>query len=108
MIFAFAAAILFSVWIAAWGAAKLAKDHPLLAGFFASSGVRMVAPFIIVLVVVVGHGRIAPIESVYYVVPLYLCMLTADVFIWVREIRKRGPAEAHINAKSSTAYGEVT
>jgi hypothetical protein len=83
----FAIATVASVWLTAWGAAKLSHRHELVARLFASSGVRMVAPLIIAITVVLSHGRIAPIESVYYVLPLYLCMLVIDVMAWVREAK---------------------
>ena len=87
---AFAAAIILSIWVAAWGASALSHNHPVVAGLFASSGVRMIAPLAIALAVVVGRGQVVPVESVYYLVPLYLCMLAADVAVWVRETPKPG------------------
>ncbi len=89
------------------GAAQLAQNHPLLASLFASSGVRMVAPLVIVLVVAIGRGRIAPIESVYYVVPLYLCMLAADVFVWVREAQALSSSTGAVSSAATLASGEV-
>jgi len=99
---AFVAAIVISVLMAAWGATQLSHRHPLLAGLFASSGIRMVAPFGIALVVVLCRGSIVPIETVYYVVPLYLSMLLADVVVWVRE------AKAHSIAADSRSKPEIT
>jgi len=107
IIAAFAGSIIVSVWVAAWGAARLAQSHPLLASLFASSGVRMIAPFAIALAVAIGHGRIAPIESIYYVVPLYLCMLVADVFVWVREARALDSSTGAASLVASLASGEV-
>lgn len=104
---AFAASIVVSVWGTSFGANRLAESHPQLASLFASSGVRMVAPLIIALVVIVGRDQIAPIETVYYVVPLYLCMLVADVFVWVREARTIGRVIGLPEATESFARGEV-
>lgn len=87
---AFALATVLSVWVTALGAMALAAKYPALSALFASSGVRMVAPLVIALVIVVGNGRLAPVETVYYVIPLYLCMLVADVAVWVRENRNNG------------------
>jgi hypothetical protein len=103
----FAVGIVFSVWIAEWGATKLAKNHPLLAGLFASSGVRMVAPLVIVLIVVLGRGKIGPIGSVYYAVPLYLCMLGGDVFFRVREARAFGSGVARGSASRDITREEA-
>ena len=102
---AFVAAIVVSVLVAAWGATQLSHRHPLLAGLFASSGIRMVAPFGIALVVVLGRGSIVPIETVYYVVPLYLSMLLADVMVWVREAKTHSIA-ADARAKPTITTGE--
>jgi hypothetical protein len=67
----------------------------------------MVAPLVIALVVVIGRGRIAPIGTIYYVVPLYLCMLMADVFVWVREARALDSSTGQASASASLASGEV-
>jgi hypothetical protein len=103
----FAAAIVASVWLAAWGTTKLSQKHEMMARLFASSGVRMVAPLIIAVAVVLGRGRIAPVESVYYVVPLYLCMLIVDVVGWIREAQTAMPAAAGSASRGSIERGEV-
>jgi hypothetical protein len=59
----------------------------MLGGLASSSGVRMIAPLAVALAIVVSRGSLAPIETVYYVVPLYLCSLAADVVAWLREVR---------------------
>lgn len=92
VIASFALAIAFSVLISAWGASKVAQRNPLLASLFASSGVRMVAPLVLVLIVVLTNGRLAPVATAYYVVPLYLAMLAADAAVWIRESKKAGSA----------------
>jgi hypothetical protein len=107
VIASFAAGIVLSVWIADWGSTKLSKRHPLVAELFASSGVRMVVPLIIVLIVVLGRGRIGPVGAVYYAVPLYLCMLGSDVFFRMRNARAFGSAGAVHNATCDTAGKEA-
>lgn len=92
VVLAFASSIVASVWGTTWGATALAKKHPHLATLLASSGVRMAAPLALALVIVVANGRLGPVETVYYVVPLYLCMLISDVAVWIRE--KHRPGEA--------------
>ncbi len=67
----------------------------------------MVAPLIIALVVVMGRGHIAPVESMYYVVPLYLCMLVVDVIGWVREAQMSVPTATELAQRGSIASGEV-
>jgi hypothetical protein len=104
---AFATAIVVSVCVAAWGAAKLSQQNHLIAGLLASSGIRMVAPFVIAIIIVLGRGRIAPIGTLYYVVPLYLCMLAADVFEWVRATRKVESAGDRSTSPGSNAHREV-
>lgn len=94
IVFAFAIAVVLSVWCTAWGAAKLAARYPSLAALFASSGVRMVGPAVVALIVVLSHGRIAPLETVYYAIPLFLCGLVSDVIVWVHEL---GPLRRHPN-----------
>jgi hypothetical protein len=101
-----ATAIIASVWLTAWGATKLSHNHEMVARLFASSGVRMVAPLLIAVVVVLGRGRIAPVESVYYVLPLYLCVLVVDVIGWVREAQLSVPATG-IAPRASITSGEV-
>jgi hypothetical protein len=84
---AFAVAIIASVWIGALISVAVAARHPMLGGLASSSGVRMIAPLAVALAIVVSRGSLAPIETVYYVVPLYLCSLAADVVAWLREVR---------------------
>jgi hypothetical protein len=107
ILFAFALAIVVSVWLASWGSARLKRNHPMLSALFASSGVRMVAPFAIALAVVLGRSQVAPVESVYYIVPIYLCMLVADVLVWIGETRKPGPAARCGDANRSSSSGEA-
>ncbi|HEX4414230.1 MAG TPA: hypothetical protein VH107_11420 [Lacipirellulaceae bacterium] len=87
VVLSFAFSMIVSVLATSWGTAKLAQNHDQVAKLFTSSGVRMVAPLIIAVVVVAARGRLAPVESVYYVLPLYLCMLIVDVAAWVRDVK---------------------
>ena len=66
----------------------------------------MIAPFAVALVIVVGRGRILPIETVYYVVPLYLCMLAADVIVWIRAGKPASPVAGSGTTNSSKVNGE--
>jgi hypothetical protein len=104
---AFTASIVISVWIATWGATKVSRKHPALAGLFSSSGVRMVPPLIIALAVVATRGRIAPVETVYYVLPLYLSMLLVDVIGWVRESNRSTPANGGCVSHGSSTTSEL-
>jgi hypothetical protein len=107
VVLSFGIAMVASVWLAAWGATKLSHNHELVARLFASSGVRMVAPMIIAVVVVLAGGRIAPLESVYYVLPLYMCMLVVDVFGWVREAQSSVLVASIGRQHNPIAGGEV-
>jgi hypothetical protein len=103
----FAIAMIASVLLASWGAAKLSHKHELIARLFASSGIRMVAPMIIALVVVATGGRIAPVESVYYVLPLYMCMMIVDVVGWVREVKSSVPNSTGRTQRGPAVNGKV-
>jgi hypothetical protein len=83
----FAVATLVSLWGTAWGAKLLAQSHPQLAVLLPSSGLRMALPLVIALVIAVGKGRVVPLDLLYYLVPIYLCMLVADVVVWIGEKR---------------------
>lgn len=107
MIASFALTIAVSVLISAWGASKVARRNPLLASLFASSGVRMVAPLVLVLIVVLTDGRLAPIETAYYVIPLYLAMLAADAAVWIRESKNSGSAMSRPTPESSVPAAEA-
>jgi hypothetical protein len=107
VIASFALAIAVSVLVSAWGASKVAQKNPLLASLFASSGVRMVAPLVLVLIVVLTGGRLAPIETAYYVVPLYLAMLAADAAVWIRESKRSGSATPKPAPESSVPTAEA-
>ena len=80
----FAATIALSLWISARGAAMLARKNRLLAGLFVTSGVRMLLPLSLSLIIVATDGRIAPLASTLYFVPLYMGMLLADLAEWTR------------------------
>jgi hypothetical protein len=104
----FAIAVVASILLAAWGAAKLSRNHEPVARLFASSGVRMVVPLMIAFAVVVAGGRIAPVESVYYVLPLYLCVLMIDVVNWVGEVKACVSGDPGHGLRRSIASGEDT
>jgi hypothetical protein len=80
----FAATIVLSLWISARGAAMLARKNRLLAGLFVTSGVRMLLPLSLSLILVATDDRIAPLASTLYFVPLYMGMLVADLAEWTR------------------------
>ncbi len=73
-------------------AAFVAARRPSLAGLASSSGVRMILPLVAALVVVAGRGRLSPVQTVYYIVPLFLCSLAADVVSHVRELQRESVA----------------
>jgi hypothetical protein len=84
LVLLFAALIIVSQWIAARGAAALARRDHLLAGLFITSGVRMILPLALALGVVLAPTRLIPAEAAVLVVPLYLAMLAADIWDWIR------------------------
>jgi hypothetical protein len=97
----FTLTIIGSIWAGAWLSGKVALRHPMLGALAASSGIRMIAPLTAALVIVVYRGALAPIETVYYVVPLYLCSLAADVFVWLREVQPSSTSLLHSNSTLS-------
>jgi hypothetical protein len=56
----------------------------LLAGLFVTSGVRMILPLVLALGVVLAPTRLVPADAAVLVVPLYLAMVAADIWDWVR------------------------
>src|SRR5690349_5582294 len=101
----FALSIIGSIWIGAFIAGAVASRHPMLGAFTASSGIRMIAPLTVALVIVVYRGSLAPVETVYYVVPLYLCSLAADVVVWLREVQPSSMSS--LRSDSTLGSGQV-
>jgi hypothetical protein len=54
------------------------------AGVLAATGLRMVLPLALALVLVVCGSRLAPAGTVLYLVPLYLSMLCAETALAAR------------------------
>jgi hypothetical protein len=106
VIAAFAVATIASVWIGSLISAAIAVHHPMLSAVASSSGIRMLAPLVVALAIVVSKGSLAPIETVYYVVPLYLCSLAADVVAWIREVRPHSTVALHVDV-NPVASGEA-
>lgn len=87
VVVAFGLASIASIWLSSLLATAVAVRNPNLAGLASSSGVRMIAPLIAALVVVAARGQFAPVEAVYYIIPLFLCSLAADVLSHVRGLQ---------------------
>jgi hypothetical protein len=106
---AFAAVTVASIAVAAWGEALLARRSRLYAPLLASSGIRMALPLVLVLIVVVGQGRFGPVAAVLFAVPLYLGMLTADVFSRARNHSRSGTNHTSdgIDSRASFLSGEA-
>jgi hypothetical protein len=99
----FAVAVVASLVIASRGAAALERRNHLLAGLFVASGVRMILPLGVATAIVFTQGRIAPVNAVVLVVPIYLTMLAADLYQWVR----RGPQLVSARRDQATISGGV-
>lgn len=97
----FAAAIITSTWASSLLAALVAVNHPKLSALTSSSGVRMIAPLIVAVIIATTDGQLAPVETLYYLVPLFMCSLAADVASHVRKLR-------HANAIPASAVAPAT
>jgi len=75
----FTIAVVASEWLSTWCAQRFARTNRAAACVLAASGIRMALPLAVVLMMVVRFRENIPVESVLYVVPLYLAMLLADV-----------------------------
>ena len=74
-----AVTVVVSEWLSAWCSERFTRANRTAASLLAASGIRMALPLAAVLVIVVRFRESVPVESVLYVVPLYLAMLLTDV-----------------------------
>jgi uncharacterized membrane protein YfcA len=103
----FAAAIVTSTWASALIAVLVAVKYPKLSALASSSGIRMIAPLIVAVVVAAAGGRLAPVETLYYLVPLFMCSLAADAASHIRELRQANPSAVSISAAAPSTRGAV-
>jgi hypothetical protein len=82
-----AATIIVSFWLAAWLMRVLLDAGRMTAGVLAATGLRMVLP--LALVLVMEAGQFVPASTVLYLVPLYLSMLCADTVLAARQPLKQ-------------------
>jgi hypothetical protein len=78
-------------WPANWIEARFARRGGAVAGLLAATAMRMLVPLVVALVIVVLDGRLAPVESVLLMVPLYLSVLYADTVGHVQHRSPDGP-----------------
>jgi uncharacterized membrane protein YfcA len=103
----FAVAIVTSTWASSLLTALVAVNHPKLSALASSSGVRMIAPLIVAVVIAATAGRFAPTETLYYLIPLFMCNLAADVASHLRRLRQASPRAISTNAAAPSTSGAV-
>jgi len=103
----FAAAIIASTWASSLLAALVAVNHPKLSALASSSGVRMIAPLIVAVIIATTGGRLAPVETLYYLVPLFMCSLAADVASHIRKLRRANASATSSNTAAPSTSGAV-
>lgn len=94
---AFGLANIASICLSSLLAAAVAARHPNLSGLASASGIRMIAPLVVALMIVAARGQLGPVETVYYIIPLFLCSLAADVASHVRELQAAAGAGKTVN-----------
>jgi hypothetical protein len=103
----FAAAIITSTWASSLLAALVAVNHPKLSALTSSSGVRMIAPLIVAVIIATTGGQLAPIETLYYLIPLFMCSLAADVASHIRRLRQANASAISTSAVASATSGAL-
>lgn len=79
-----AATIILSFGLAAWLMKTLFRTGQATAGVLAATGLRMILPLAMVLVIVMCGSQLVPAITVLYLVPLYLSMLCAETALAAR------------------------
>ena len=88
-------------WLANWVEARFADRGRAVAGLLAATAMRMFVPLFVALLVVVLDGRLAPVESVLLMVPLYLSVLSVDTLGHVRQRTPDGPSLRSVGSPRS-------
>lgn len=83
-----AVAVVLSFAMANWSPRVLSAAGRATAGVLAATGLRMVLP--LALALVLAFGQLVPARTVIYLVPLYLSMLGADTFLAARRPHETG------------------